>query len=151
MEIKYRGIVSRERVGSNNFGEIQTLFLEHFELLDLIAHWFFVASQSFVAFVHTQLFNSDFFLVGVSHGESRAEPARNHRWFALGTELKTNVVVGALGKFQHSARGPQQVVPQLGIVVHKSQKFFHGRLDFTLEEVGSVGGVINESHHVKIH
>ena len=36
-------------------------------------------------------------------------------------------------------------------MVHQSQKFFHSGLNFALKEIGSVGGVINEAHHVEIH
>ena len=70
-----------------------------------------------MAFINAQLFDSDFFLVGIFHHEGGAKLASDHRWFALGTELKANVMVRALGKFQQSARGPQQIVPQLGIMV----------------------------------
>jgi hypothetical protein len=70
-----------------------------------------VASQSLMAFVNAQLFDSDFFLVGIFHHEGGAKSAGDHRWFALGTELKVNVVVGALGEFQQSTRGPKQIGP----------------------------------------
>ena len=52
VEVKYGGIIARKSVGSDHFGKVQTFVLEHLELLNLIAHWILVATQSLMAFVN---------------------------------------------------------------------------------------------------
>jgi hypothetical protein len=60
-------------------------------------------------------------------------------------ELEPEVVEGAFAEFQLSSGGPEEIVPNLCVVLHESNKFFHSGLDFQFEVVGSVGCVVDEA------
>ncbi len=97
-------------------------------MLALIAIWSFVTAEEFVALGTRQLLNLDLAAIRFGHEQIGTESTGNHGGPpGGGSELKSDMVEGALGECQFASRTPEQVVPQLGIIGHLSQHLVGSR------------------------
>lgn len=123
--------------------------LEHFRLFGLVSIRSFVTAQQFVALGHWKLLDLGEVAVDGAKEQVITVLSWGHVRSATFFEVESYVMKGALGEFQSAARAPQEIVPQLGIVLHELEHPLGGGLLCLFKVVGAIAGVVHEAQHVE--
>jgi hypothetical protein len=71
-------------------------------------------------------------------------------WFAIIGESILDMVVWTFIEIQVASRAPQDIVPELAIVFHTSNKFIGVRLRVFAKGIGLPTTVINKTDHIQV-